>query len=86
LEGGKKWLLHHNNVPVHSPLLICDFLTRCETMLILCTLYSLDLAPAYFHFFTKLKSLIKGWWFESVKEIKENLLTELHIIPKEVYQ
>jgi hypothetical protein len=55
-------------------------------MLILCTLYSPEFAPADFFLITKLKSLMKGWQFESVKEIKENLLAELRIILKEVFQ
>jgi hypothetical protein len=28
LWKGSKWLLHHVNAPVHSSLLICDFLTK----------------------------------------------------------
>jgi len=70
--GGEKLVLLHNNVPVHSPLSIFYFLTKCETMLTLCTLYSADLAPVDFFLFTKLKFLMKEWRFESVKEIKEN--------------
>jgi hypothetical protein len=49
-------LLHHDNAPVHSPLPIYDYLTKCETTIILCTLYSPDHAPADFFLFTKLKS------------------------------
>jgi hypothetical protein len=58
--GGGGWLLYLDNVPVHSTLPICDFLTKCETMLILCTLYSPEFAPADFFLITKLKSLMKG--------------------------
>jgi hypothetical protein len=36
--------------------------------------------------FTKLKSILEGLWFESTKEIKENLLAELHSIPRQAFQ
>jgi hypothetical protein len=45
-----------------------------------------DLFVADFYLFTKLKSLLKGRYFESVEEIKENSLAELHSILKEAFQ
>ena len=39
----------------------------------------------YLFLFTKLKSILKGQQFESVKEIKENSLAELCSIPKEAF-
>jgi transposase len=60
LWKGNKWLLHHVNAPVHSSLLICDFLTKHEMMLVPQPPCSPDLAQADFFLFTKLKSLLKG--------------------------
>jgi hypothetical protein len=69
LWKGNKWLLYHVNAPVHSSLLICDFLTKHQMTLVLQRPCSPDLAD--FFLFTKLKSLLKGRRLESVKEIKE---------------
>jgi hypothetical protein len=48
--------------------------------------YSLDLAPADFFLFPKLKSKLKGRWFQMNQEIMENSQTELRGISKEAYQ
>jgi len=69
---GKKWLLHHDNAPLHSSLPIHDFITKHKTALIPQPPYPPDIAPADFILFTKLKSVLKGWQFESVQENKEN--------------
>jgi len=68
---------------VHSSLLIHDFLTKLEMKLVP---QPPDLASAHFCLFTKTISVPKGWRFESVKEIKVNLLAELCSIPKEAFQ
>jgi len=82
----KKWLLHHDDTLAQSFLLIRDFLTKHETNLVLQPLYSPDSASADFFLFTMLKSILKGHRFESVKEIIENLLAELHSISKALFQ
>jgi hypothetical protein len=38
--------------------------------------------PADFSLFPKLKSTLKGQWFQTIHEITENSHTELHTIPK----
>jgi transposase len=81
---GWEWLLHNNNAPVHSPLLIHDSVIKHEMTLIPQPLHSPDLAPADFYLITKLKSILKGK-FESVKDIKENLFAELHSILKDAF-
>jgi hypothetical protein len=68
LVKGKTWLLHHDNALAYFSLLICDFLTKHETMLVPQPLYPADLAAADI-FFTTLKSVLKGRQFESAKEI-----------------
>jgi histone-lysine N-methyltransferase SETMAR len=52
LWRGKKWLLHHDDAPVHFCLLIYDFLTKHETTLVPKPPYPPDLAPADFFLFT----------------------------------
>jgi transposase len=84
--GGKKWLLHHDNAPAHSSLLIYDFLTQHNTTLIPQPLYLPDLTSTDFFLFTQLKSVLKGQCFESVQEIKGNSLEELRNIPQEAFQ
>jgi hypothetical protein len=64
---GKTWFLHHDNTLAHFCLLIRDFLTKHETVLVSQPLYPAEFAPADI-FFTMLKSILKG------REIKENSL------------
>jgi len=54
------WMLHHDNAPAHTSLLIREFLTKHETTVVLQPPYSPDLAPADFFLFLKLKSSLKG--------------------------
>jgi hypothetical protein len=41
-----KWVLYHDNIPVHSSLVIRDFCTKNAMTVIPQSLYSPDLAPA----------------------------------------
>jgi len=49
------WLLYHNNAPAHLSLLISIYLTKYHTSFLPHPSYSLDLAPADFFLFPKLK-------------------------------
>ncbi len=54
---------YHDNAPAHSSLMVCEYFwwkkifPRCHTLLFL---------------FTKLKSVLKGTWFDDLEEIKAN--------------
>jgi len=48
--------------------------------------YSLDLAPAYFFLFSKLKPTLKGRYFQTIEEIQENAIRELHAITESAFQ
>jgi hypothetical protein len=79
---GKKWLLHHDNAPVHFSLLIHDFITKHETTLIPKPPYTPDLALADLFLITYLKSLLKGRRFELVEEIKKKSLQSYAVFYK----
>ena len=66
------WMQHHDNAPAHASLLICEFLTKHETTVVPQPPYFLDLAPADFFLFLKLKSSLKGRRFQTVQETEEN--------------
>jgi len=75
------WMLHHDNAPAHASLLIREFLTKHETTVVPQPPCSPGLAPADFFLFLKLKSSLKGCWFQMVEEIEENLIRDLRAIP-----
>jgi len=80
------WMLHHDNAPAHTSLLIREFLTKHETTVVSQPPYSPDLAPADFFLFLKLKSSLKGHQFQTVEEIEENLIWDLCAILQNTFQ
>jgi transposase len=48
--------------------------------------YSPDLAPADFFLFPKLRTTLKGHNFQTIEEIKENVIRELCAITGSVFQ
>jgi len=84
--GGEKWLLHHDNAPTHSPLLIRDFLARHETTLVPQPPSSSELAPVDSFSSPCWNPSWKGDVLSLVEEIKENSLAELRSIPKQAFQ
>ena len=79
-------MLHHDNAPPHASLLIREFLTKQETIVVPQPSYSPDLATADFFLFPKLKSSLKGRRFQTVEEIKEYSLQDLRAIPQNTFQ
>ena len=59
LWKNNSWLLHHDNAPTHSSLLVRDFLAKNNTIMPQPP-YSPDLAPCDFFLFPKLKKPMKG--------------------------
>lgn len=80
-----EWVLHHDNAPVHSALLIRDYCTKNGMTVIPQPPYSPDLAPADFFLFPKLKRPMKGKRFESVDEIQEKSLEQLNSISQDEF-
>jgi len=56
LWENQTWLLHHDNVPAHASILICSYLAKHQTSVVLHPPYSPDLAPTDFFLFPKLKT------------------------------
>ncbi|UYV77835.1 hypothetical protein LAZ67_15002534 [Cordylochernes scorpioides] len=55
LWKNKNWLLHHDNAPAHTSLLVRDFLAKNNTLMMPQRPYSPDLAPCDFFLFPKLR-------------------------------
>jgi transposase len=82
----QSWVLNHDNAPAHSSFLVRHFLAKNETTVVPQPSYSLDLAPADFFLFPKLKSTLKGRRFNTVDEILKHSTNKLFAIPKETFQ
>jgi [histone H3]-lysine36 N-dimethyltransferase SETMAR len=63
------WILHHDNAPPHRAIIVNE-LTKHSTNTIEQPPYSPNMAPADFFLFPKLKLLLHGTRFQSVKNIK----------------
>jgi len=66
LWENQTWMLHHHNVTSHASLLICLYLAKHEIYVVPCPPYSLNLAPADFFLFPKLKTTLKGRHFQTI--------------------
>jgi len=86
LWENQTWMLHHDNAPAHTSLLICSYLAKHQTSIAPHPTYSLDLAPADFFLFPKLKTILKGCRFQTIQEIQENAIRELCAITVSVFQ
>ncbi|UYV65531.1 hypothetical protein LAZ67_3004610 [Cordylochernes scorpioides] len=77
LWKNKIWLLHHDNAPAHTSLLLRDFLAKNNTQMIPQPPYSPELAPCDFFLFPKLKRPMKGQRYATLDEIKTASKEEL---------
>jgi len=79
-------MLHQDNAPAHMSLLIRSYLAKHQTAVVPHPPYSLVLAPADFFLFPKLKTTLKGCRFQTIEEIQENVIRELHVITDSSFQ
>ena len=86
LWKNNSWLLHHDNAPAHSSLLVRNILAKNNTVIMPQPPHSPDLASCDFFLFLRLKRPMKGRRFSTIEEIKTELLRELKDIPKSAYQ
>ncbi|UYV84861.1 hypothetical protein LAZ67_X003748 [Cordylochernes scorpioides] len=70
LWKNKNWLLHHDNAPANTSLLVRDLLAKNNTLMMPQPPYSPDLAPCDFFLFPKLKRPMKGRRYSTLDEIK----------------
>ncbi|UYV70896.1 hypothetical protein LAZ67_8001037 [Cordylochernes scorpioides] len=82
LWKNKNWLLHHDNAPAHTSLLVRDFLVKNNTLMMPQPPYSPDLVPCDFFLFPKLKRPMKGRRYATLDEIKTASKEELKKILK----
>jgi hypothetical protein len=64
------WLLHHDNALCHTTLSVTEFLAKHSIPVVLHPPYSPDLTPCDFFLFPRLKSTLKGKWFQDVAEMR----------------
>jgi len=57
------WLLHHDNVPAHTSLVVREFLIKNNMTTVPHPAYSPDMAPCDFYVFPKMKLRSKGQCF-----------------------
>ena len=82
LWKNKNWLLHHDNAPAHTSLVLRKFLAKNKTLMMPQPPYSPDLAPCNFFLFPKLKRPMKGRRYATIKEMKAVSKEELNKITK----
>jgi len=86
----EKWtngfILHHDNVPYHTMLLVRQFLSNKNITVSPHPPYSPDLAPLDFWLFPKVKMTMKGKRFESIQDIEAATIAQLKTLTKEDFQ
>ena len=71
LWRNQSWILHNDNAPAYTSMLVLEFLTTNKSVIMLRPSYSPDLAPAFFFFlFPKLKSTVKEKRFATIEVIE----------------
>ncbi|CAD6999358.1 unnamed protein product [Ceratitis capitata] len=78
-------LLHHDNAPAHTSLLVCDFLAKNNTLMMPLLLYSQIWPPVSLFLFPKLKRPIKGRRYATIDKIKTASKEELNKIKKMIF-
>jgi len=71
---------------VHASLLIREFLAKQETIVVPQPPLLSRFGPCGFLLFPKMKSILIGRRFQTIEEIKENSLQDLHAIPQNTFQ
>jgi histone-lysine N-methyltransferase SETMAR len=85
-HNSKEWFLLHDNVPAHTTSVVARFLARKQVTVFHYPSYSLDLAPADFFLFPKLKSELKGKRFQDISIIQANVTEQIRSIPKDSFK
>ena len=67
------WHFHQENAPVHNSILVTDYLTKMGIKTVALPPYSPDLVPCDFWLFPKLKEKLRGYRYETIEEMKEDV-------------
>jgi len=86
LWENQTWMLHHDSALAHTSFFICIYLPKHQTSFVPYPPYSPDLAPADFFMFPKLKTTLKGCHFQTIEEIQESAIRELHAITESAFK
>jgi len=73
----RRWILHHDNAPAYSALIVREFLARNSITVLEHPPYSPDLAPCDFFFFPKCKLVLRGRNLGDVTTIKSEMTSLL---------
>jgi hypothetical protein len=71
-------MLHHNDGPAHALLIIRSYLAKHPTSVVPYPPYYLDLAPTDLFLFPKLKTTLKGHYFQTIEEVQENVTNPMN--------
>ncbi len=82
LRSSWDWFLQCDNAPVHNAVSLRQFLAQKNVTVLHHPPYSLDLAPADYFLFPKLKLQLKGKRFEDIQTIQKNVTDILKGIPE----
>ena len=78
-----QWHFHQDNAPVHSSILVMDYLTKMGIKTVPQASYSPDLAPCDFWLFPKLKEKLRGCRYETIEEMKEAVTKVIDMLTQE---
>jgi transposase len=84
--ANNSWILHHENVPVHTTPSVREFLATKQITMLGHPAHSPDLAPSDFFLFPKIKKLLKGRHFDDTDDIRSNTLAALKIFAQIQFQ
>jgi len=76
----RDWLLHHDNAPAHTSLVVRELLTKNNMTTVPHPAYSPNLSPCDFYMFRKMKLRLKGQRFVSIEEIHAELQQALNML------
>jgi transposase len=79
-------MLHHDNAPYHTSVLIQQFLAKYEMAVNPHPLYSPVLTPCDFFLFLKIKLKLKGRRFNTTEEIQANSQRVLDTLTEKYFQ
>lgn len=86
LWQNQSWVLHHDNAPSHTALIVRQFLAKTSTTVLEHPPYSPDLAPCDFFLFPKIKEKLKGHHFQTLEYIKEATTEALAEVTKDQFR